>query len=726
MKSRRVVGPLALILILAVSAGWLLAADKNKDGKNTKSAHTTGAMDEAKRAQHALNRLTFGARPGDVERVQAMGVDRWIELQLHPEKIDDGALQARLAGYRTLAMDTRELLQNFPPPFVLKAVEAGRMAMPSDPNQRAVYESQMAAYRARKQNKANKGNDGVANNAANNGANDNAQQNTAQNPNDADNTMSDAERAERREARRDAQMKAQEILALPPEKRSAAFLKLSPEERTRIARSLPQEERQQLLEGMSPQQRETMMAMANPRIVVAGEMQSAKILRATYSERQLDEVMTDFWFNHFNVYDKKGPDAYMIGAYERDVIRPRALGKFQDLLLATAKSPAMLFYLDNWQSVGPGSDFAKNGGGYRQQGQGQQNRRRQRGFGRQQQRQQQPTMQRNDPNQQTQEQAKQRRSGLNENYAREVMELHTLGVDGGYTQQDVTELAKVLTGWTMRQPRMGGDFEFNGRMHEPGSKTVLGQQFSGGGESEGEAALKMLAHQPATAKFISRKLAMRFVSDDPSPALVERMAQTFLKSDGDIREVLRTMFKSQEFWSREAYRAKVKTPFEFVVSSLRATGAEMQNPFVIAQALNKMGMPLYGMQPPTGYSMKADAWVNSAALLNRMNFALGLGTGRLPGVTISNAQVLGSGSQPRDAQQTLAMLEQKLLAGDVSQQTHQTLAKQLDDPQMVATKMDEMGGANAAGPNSAGTTSAGAKTGVIAGLILGSPEFQRR
>jgi len=721
MKFRRVVGPLALILILAVSAGLLLAADKKNAVKPGTSGHA-GAMDEAKRAQHALNRLTFGARPGDVERVQAMGVDRWIELQLHPEKIDDGALQARLAGYRTLAMDTRELLQNFPPPFVLKAVEAGRMPMPSDPNQRAVYESQMAAYRARKQNKANKGNDGTANNDA---QQNNPQQNAAQNPNgpdnnQPDNTMTDAERAERREARRDAQMKAEEILALPPEKRSAAFLRLSPEERTRIARSLPQEERQRLLEGMSPQQRETMMAMANPRIVVAGEMQSAKILRAAYSERQLDEVMTDFWFNHFNVYDKKGPDAYMIGAYERDVIRPRALGKFQDLLLATAKSPAMLFYLDNWQSVGPGSDFAKNGGGYRQQGFGQQNRRfRQRGgFG--QQRQQQPTMQRNDPNQQTQQQAKQRRSGLNENYAREVMELHTLGVDGGYTQQDVTELAKVLTGWTMRQPRMGGDFEFNGRMHEPGSKTVLGHQFSGGGESEGEEALKMLAHQPATAKFISRKLAMRFVSDDPSPALVERMAQTFLKSDGDIREVLRTMFKSQEFWSRETYRAKVKTPFEFVVSSLRATGAEMQNPFVIAQALNKMGMPLYGMQPPTGYSMKADAWVNSAALLNRMNFALGLGTGRLPGVTIDNAQVLGSATQPRDTQQTLAMLEQKLLAGDVSVQTHQTLAKQLANTQVAATAMDGMGVAS----NDRGTD--GTKTGVIAGLILGSPEFQRR
>ncbi|MBI2678648.1 MAG: DUF1800 domain-containing protein [Candidatus Koribacter versatilis] len=708
MKVRRVLGPLALVL--AVSAGMLLAADKTKTAKQTEqsppSAAAPAAMDDSKRALHALNRLTFGPRPGDVQRVQAMGVDKWIELQLHPEKLDDGALQARLSSYRTLAMDSRELLQNFPPPFVLKAVEAGRMPMPSDSNQRAVYESQMAAYRARKENKAAKGNDGAANN-------DDAKP-APQDPNAAGSTMTDEQRAERREARRYARTQAEEITALPPDKRIAELLKLTPEQRTMLARGLPQEDRERLLAGMTPQQRETVLAMANPRIVVAGEMQSAKILRAAYSERQLEEVMTDFWFNHFNVYDKKGPDAYMIGQYERDAIRPHVLGKFEDLLLATARSPAMLFYLDNWQSVGPDSAFAKNGGGYGQQGQGQNRRFRRGGFG-----QQQPRMQRNDPNQQGAQQIKQRRSGLNENYAREVMELHTLGVDGGYTQQDVTELAKVLTGWTMRQPRLGGGYEFNARMHEPGSKIVLGHQFSGGGESEAEAALKMLAHQPATAKFVSRKLAMRFVADEPPAALVDRMAQTFLKKDGDIREVLRTMFHSPEFWSRDAYRAKVKTPFEFVVSSLRATGAEIQNPFVIAQALNKMGMPLYGMQPPTGYSMKADAWVNSAALLNRMNFALGLGTGRLPGVNMDSARALGAPA--RDPQATLAMLEQKLLDGDVSKQTHQTLQKQLADPKVAETAM----GADVT-PEASAAMNTNRNPGVIAGLILGSPEFQRR
>ncbi|HSE50238.1 MAG TPA: DUF1800 domain-containing protein, partial [Terriglobales bacterium] len=603
-----------------------------------------------------------------------IGVDRWIEQQLNPGKLDDSAMQARLQPYRTLAMDPKELLQNFPPPFVLKAVADGRVPMPKDPEQRAVYESQMAMYKARNAGKAAQGNDADANG------------------------MDDATRAQRREARMYAELKAEQIMSLPPEQRAAEIMKLSPEERALLARGMSQEDRQRVLEGMSPEQRETLLAMANPRAVVAGEMQSAKILRAAYSERQLEEVMTDFWFNHFNVYDKKGPDAYLIGEYEREVIRPRALGKFEGLLLATAKSPAMLFYLDNWQSVGPNSDFAKNGFQQQRRGGGR--------FGRR----QQPRMD-NDPRDRQLQQARQRRSGLNENYAREVMELHTLGVDGGYTQQDVTELAKVLTGWTVRQPRLGGGFQYNDRFHEPGTKTVLGKRFSGGGEAVGEAALKMLARHPSTAKFISRKLAMRFVSDEPPAALVDRMAQTFLRSDGDIKEVLRTLFHSPEFWARESYRAKVKTPFEFVVSSIRATGAELENPFVIAQALNKMGMPLYGMQPPTGYSMKADAWVNSAALLNRMNFALGLGTGRLPGVRMDGARVLGDPGA-RTAEQTLTALEAKLLAGDVSPQTHVTLAKQLSDPKITGASMT---GANP-----------GANPGIIAGLILGSPEFQRR
>jgi uncharacterized protein (DUF1800 family) len=375
----------------------------------------------------------------------------------------------------------------------------------------------------------------------------------------------------------------------------------------------------------------------------------------------------------------------MVNAYERDVIRPHALGKFKDILAATAKSPAMLFYLDNWQSVGPNSELALYGP---QRFSGRRGR-----FAR------------------PRPQAKNRPSGLNENYAREIMELHTLGVDGGYTQKDVTELAKVLTGWTIERPQLGGEFKFNERAHEPGPKSVLGRKIGEHGEKEGEEMLDVLAHHPSTAKFISRKLAMRFVSDNPPQALVDRMADTFLKKDGDIREVLRTMFHSPEFWAADAYRAKMKTPFEFVASAARASGADIQNALPLVATLNRMGMPLYAMQPPTGYSMKAEAWVNSSALLNRMNFALQLGSGRLPGTSL-DPQALIPGPAPADPQAALAALEQSILAGDVSSQTHAVMQKQLGDPQISQRRLDDADKK----PN----------YGAIAGLIMGSPEFQRR
>jgi uncharacterized protein (DUF1800 family) len=396
--------------------------------------------------------------------------------------------------------------------------------------------------------------------------------------------------------------------------------------------------------------------------------------------------MTDFWFNHFNVFIGKGPDRYMINAYEREVIRPHALGKFKDILAATAKSPAMLFYLDNWQSVGPNSELALYGPQRRMGRRGR--------FAR-------PRPQ----------QAKNRPSGLNENYAREIMELHTLGVDGGYTQKDVTELAKVLTGWSIEKPQLGGGFRFNERAHEPGPKYVLGRKIGEHGEKEGEEMLDVLAHHPSTAKFISRKLAMRFVSDNPPQSLVDRMADTFQKKDGDIREVLRTMFHSPEFWAADAYRAKMKTPFEFVASAARASGADIQNALPLVGTLNRMGMPLYAMQPPTGYSMKAEAWVNSSALLNRMNFALQLASGRLPGTSL-DPQALIPGPAPADPGAALAALEQSILAGDVSPQTHAVMQKQLGDPQIAQRKLDD--------PNNK------PNYGAIAGLIMGSPEFQRR
>jgi len=313
-------------------------------------------------------------------------------------------------------------------------------------------------------------------------------------------------------------------------------------------------------------------------------------------------------------------------------------------------------------------------------------------------------------------QAKGKRSGLNENYGRELMELHTLGVNGGYTQKDVTEVARVFTGWTLNQPRQGGGFTFEERMHEPGDKIVLGHRIKAKGEKEGFEVLHILAHHPATAKFVCTKLAVRFVSDDPPPGLVKRMAQTFLKKDGDIRQVLETMFNSREFWAADTYRAKVKTPLEFTVSAVRASGAEVSDAMPLSRQLQNMGMPPYGMQPPTGYSMKASTWVNSSALLGRMNFALALTAGKLRGVQVNSAAMTSEhragADGPADASATLAELENDLLHGDVSRQTHDTIAARLQDPQISQRRLDDPSRA----PNVA----------AIAGLLLGSPEFQRK
>jgi len=437
---------------------------------------------------------------------------------------------------------------------------------------------------------------------------------------------------------------------------------------------------------MNPRQRETIEALNYPQQVVNNELVEGKLLRAIYSDRQLQEVMTDFWFNHFNVFIGKGADHYLLTSYERDVIRPHALGKFEDLLVATAQNPAMLFYLDNWLSVGPNSDVA-NGIPKQANKQWKQRVR----------------------NKSQTSQSKGKRNGLNENYGRELMELHTLGVNGGYTQEDVTEVARVFTGWTLKQPKQGGGFTFEERTHEPGDKIVLGHRIKPKGEKEGLEVLHILAHHPSTAKFVCTKLAMRFVSDDPPQPLVDRMAQAFLKKDGNIREVLKTMLESPEFWAPDAYRAKVKTPLEFVVSALRASGAEVTDAMPLARQLQNMGMPLYGMQPPTGYSMKADAWVNSSALLGRMNFALALTSGKVKGVQVDSESVPGPNNDP---QQTLAAMENTLLAGDVSRQTHDVISARLQDAKISRRKLDDP----ARPPN----------VNLIAGLLLGSPEFQRR
>jgi uncharacterized protein (DUF1800 family) len=667
-SSRKIAAPAAILaLSLAFSFQVALA------GKNRKTP-AAGQMDEQKRALHALNRLAFGPRPGDVERLTALGVDKWIDQQLHPEKIDDSALEARVAPFRTLRMDTRQIVENFPPPQVIKAVAEGKQPLPSEPAKRAVYEAQLARYQDRKEQKQGAANAGSAS-AASSGESG---------------QMSDNEQARRREDRLYVDLKTDELLDLPPDERLKAIFKMSPEEQRALGTVLRGERRDEFMEGMKPEQRETVMALSNPQQVVTSELVQARLLRAIYSERQLQEVMTDFWLNHFNVFIGKGADRYLLTSYERDVIRPRVLGKFEDLLVATAQSPAMLFYLDNWLSVGPDSDFA-NGIARRNNNYNwrrlPRNRR--------------PAAVR---------QARGKRSGLNENYGRELMELHTLGVNGGYTQKDVTEVARVFTGWTLKQPRQGGSFTFEARMHEPGDKHVLGHRIKSSGETEGREVLHILAHHPATARFISTKLAMRFVSDNPPPALVDRMAQTFQNKDGDIREVLKTMLHSPEFWDPEAYRAKVKTPLEFVVSAVRACGADVSDALPLARQLQTLGMPLYGMQPPTGYSMKAETWVNSSALLGRMNFALALTAGKLKGIGLDSDHL--AGGSPSDPQGALAALETSLLAGDISRQTHDTIVAQMNDPKITQRELDDP----VRPPNLS----------VIAGLLLGSPEFQRR
>jgi len=658
---RQIVVPLLVLLGCAVPAQ--LAQGRKRDKPST-----SAQVDGRKRVVHALNRLTFGPRPGDIDRVTALGVDKWIDQQLHPDKIVDSALDARLSPLRTLQMSTRDIVESFPPEPIIKAVADGKQRLPSDPLKRAVYEAQLERYQNQENKKQEKSNKGS---------------NVSANPDKND----DAARLQQNQM--DAAENTEELLDMPPDQRMKAFLKLPAEEQSAFTRGLQGNQRDEFLEGMNPRQRETIEALNYPQQVVANELVEGKLLRALYSDRQLQEVLTDFWFNHFNIFLGKGADHYLLTSYERDVIRPHALGKFEDLLVATAQSPAMLFYLDNWLSVGPNSDVAN--GIPKRANDAWKRHARSNGLTRQ---------------------SKGKRNGLNENYGRELMELHTLGVNGGYTQQDVTEVAWVFTGWTLKQPRQGGGFTFEERTHEPGDKMVLGHRIKPRGEKEGLEVLHILAHHPSTAKFVCTKLAMRFVSDDPPSALVDRMAATFLKKDGDIREVLKTMLTSPEFWAPEAYRAKVKTPLEFVVSALRASGAEVTDALPVARQLQNMGMQLYAMQPPTGYSMKADTWVNSSALLGRMNFALAFTSGRIKGVQI-NSELGSSPDNPiADPQQALAVLENELLAGDVSKQTHDVISARLQNSEINRRKLDDP----ARPPN----------IGMIEGLLLGSPEFQRR
>ena len=423
-----------------------------------------------------------------------------------------------------------------------------------------------------------------------------------------------------------------------------------------LAQARRERQRQGAVQGNSerPARRSMPSREVQPTLPVV-ELSQQKLLRAVYSDRQLEEVLTDFWFNHFNVDARKGPVRFMVTEYERDAIRPFVLGRFRDLLGATAKSPAMLFYLDNWMSADPNP-----------QRQPQRMRRGLRNV-------------RPQP-----EPANAMRRGLNENYARELMELHTLGVDGGFTQNDVTEVARAFTGWTIENPRMRGTFRFELRLHAAGVKTVLGHRIDAGGVQDGEEVLEILAAHPSTARFISTKLARRFVSDTPPAALVARLSARFTTTRGDLREVMRALLVSPEFLSQSSHGTKIKTPFEYVVSAIRASGQALADARPAGHSLQHLGMPLYQCQPPTGYKDTADAWVNTGALVNRMNFA----------VTWSSAES-GPGQLRGRRQESAASVEDVLAGVPVSDATRTTIDKASTPQQALA-------------------------------LALGSPEFQRK
>jgi uncharacterized protein (DUF1800 family) len=695
------------------------------------------------RVLHALNRFTFGPRPGDVAVVQAMGLKRWFDQQLNPASIDDSALEARLAMFPAMKMEQAEMVRRYPSPQVLRQMIERNMPLPSDPVEHAIYADEIAFYKTAK-------------------AKQEAQQAAAkQDGGKSDGEMMSPAMAKDAEESKDktalpgdgvdpaipamavheeqfySGLEAVKIINLPPEERMRRILAMPPSELIAFRRSLSGAELAEAAEGLTPMQRETLAALQGSPRMIGAELLESRMLRDIYSERQLEAVMTDFWLNHFNVYLRKNQnEPYMLPGYERDVIRPNALGKFEDLLVATAKSPAMLMYLDNWQSIGPDSQAARNSGRFAQYAQ----------------------------NPQVKQALKER--GLNENYARELMELHTLGVQcevsadrpvsmldkacgQGYTQQDVTQVAKVLTGWTIDQPFRSGGYQFEERRHEPGSKTVLGKTIGENGEKEGMQVLHMLATSPATAKFISTKLAVRFVSDTPPPALVDRMAKAFLASNGDIKIVLRTMFDSPAFWSTEVYRAKVKTPEEFVVSAVRASGAEVKNAIPLVQALDKLGMPLYGMQTPNGYSWTAEPWVNTGDLVSRMNFALGLSNDRIPGVQTDWGRLTGqtgatmepaalsSGTVTEASAAKEEKLEMALLGQAVSDRTRSTVLQQFQDQAMQqqaernfpirANDFEPMAQVlNPAALKQPPRPPIDREAATMAGLLLGSPEFQRR
>lgn len=605
-------------------------------------------LSKEERFHHALDRLTFGPRPGDLQAIERTGLNKWIKGQLHPESVpEDPALASRLLPFDSLRMSVQESYLRYPSQQFIRAVARGNEPPPDDPVLRAIVIRLADRYLQRK------GSDAPAGNAG---------QEAAGKSSDG----ADAElRTQPTERLTAAEMEV--VDRGSPEQKRSLLASIPAAEQLHFALALRPRERQQLMNFAPTAFRRELMLTTNPQSVITSDLSEGKLLRAIYSTHQLHELLVDFWFNHFNVFAGKGAEPYLLSDYEREAIRPHVFGKFYDLLLATAKSPAMLFYLDNWQSVGP------------------------------------------DAQEQRPFKAQARKRGLNENYGRELMELHTLGVDGGYTQKDVIEVARCFTGWTIRRPQKDGEFQYNDKLHDHGQKVVLGHVIpAGGGMSDGLAVLTILAHEPATAHFISLKLAQKFVADDPPPSLVEKMAKTFLHTDGDLRQVMQTMLGSREFWSRGAYEAKIKTPFEMVVSAVRATDAQVDSAYALANEIRRLGEPLYGKVEPTGYSNANVDWVDSAGLLGRMNFALALAHNRIAGARIDPAVWHAGDANDSD------VLARTLLQREPDEQTLAAIGKMMSNPEL----QKQLGAQAKAGPPQT--------FGLIAGLVVGSPEFQRR
>jgi uncharacterized protein (DUF1800 family) len=636
----------AFPIVLLVAAASMAGAQTSKVSTQGSAGMYRELLPE-EQIQQVLNRLTFGPRPNDAAKVRAMGVDQWIDAQLHPERIDDPIADQLTSTYSIFKTSTPDIVRDYTALQQLQRQAARTAAMDS---------------------------------------------------------------TDKRDARR-------ELIATDPK----------------------------------------LVAIRQKSQQLVGQLQSAKLSRALTSERQLDEVMVDFWLNHFSVFAGKGQTRLYLADYEQDVIRPHALGKFRDLLGAVAKSPAMLFYLDNFQSAADSMHptlAARNVRGGRGVIRGISGRRPlPGGAGRGQ---IPPALRDRLANatpeererllQRAQQQAKR---GLNENYARELMELHTLGVDGGYTQKDVQEVARALTGWTFN--RQSGEFVFNPNIHDAGEKLILGKRFPAGrGIEEGEEVLDMVARAPATARFISTKLARHFVSDEPPKELVDRCAGTFSKTDGDVRETVRCIVTSPEFFSRSAYRAKVKTPFEVVASALRAVSAQPDTTPRTAQLVARLGQPIFGRQTPDGWPDRADAWMNTGAILNRINFGLSLAAGQLPGARLTSWEPYESVRTLSRAQQVDSVVKY-LLGGKVSTETRQVLmtgenpmlSKAANDanpdsnlPMMDGRGLARQNAQDAGGkgfPRGRGAALPGFGRPVdlkglsqVVGLAFGAPEFQRR